>query len=104
MGFRLEHVMPERSPRVSRTQSSNSGNTASVATQRLERCANAALNWLSRNIYQFSPLEKFDPSPRIQPFTELAILYERLHSVASHPLAVRLRLPYHLRHWRRFLF
>src|SRR5205085_217609 len=46
----------------------------------------------------------FDPSPRIQPFTELAILYERLHSVASHPLAVRLRLPYHLRHWRRFLF
>jgi hypothetical protein len=69
----------------------------------LERRANASLEWLSRNLHQFSPFEKSDSSPRIQPFAELAILYERLRSVPSGPLAKRLELPRHLRRWRRFL-
>ncbi len=63
-----------------------------------------SIEWLSRNIERFSPLEKFDPTPKIKPFTELAILYERLHSIAGHPLAARLGLRRHLRRWRRFLF
>jgi hypothetical protein len=88
---------------VSRRQSSAGGNREPAAFQRLEKRANAGLEWLSRNLHQFAPLEKFDPSPRIKPFTELAILYERLRSVERGPLAARLELPHHLRRWRRFL-
>jgi hypothetical protein len=69
----------------------------------LERRAKASLEWLGRNLHQFSPFEKLDSSPRIQPFAELAILYERLRSVPSGPLATRLELPRHLRRWRGFL-
>jgi hypothetical protein len=86
---------------VSGRQSSAGGRQTSV--QRLERRANAGIEWLSRNLHQFSPFEKSDPTPRIQPFAELAILYERLRSVPSGALAKRLELPRHLRRWRRFL-
>jgi len=73
------------------------------AALRLERRANDGLDWLGRNLRRFAPLDKFEAAPRIKPFTELAILYERLHSVKSESLAESLRLPQHLRRWRRFL-
>ena len=88
---------------MSRRQSSADRNGRSVAVRRLERRAKAGLEWLSRNLHQFAPLEKSDSSPRIQPFAELAILYERLRSTGNGSLATQLELPRHLRRWRRFL-
>ena len=96
--------MSERSPGVPRSQRSKTGKTRSSFVRQLEVCANAGLDWLSQNIDQFSPLAKLDSTPNIKPFAELAILYERLHSVRKDPLALRLGLPRHLRRWRRFLF
>jgi len=74
-----------------------------AAAERLKRHATTGLEWLSGNVHRFSPLEKSDGSLAIQPFAELAILYERLRSVRSGALATRLELPRHLRRWRRFL-
>lgn len=88
---------------MSQGQSSANGNDGSVAVQRLEKRAKEGLGWLTRNLRHFSPLEDVDPCPGIKSFTELAILYERLRSVESGPLARRLGLPRHLHRWRRFL-
>ena len=65
--------------------------------------ANAGLRWLNRNLDRFSPFEQSDLTPKITAFAELAILYERLRSIESEAVAMRLGLPRVLRRWRQFL-